>query len=88
LSVSVFDHPWLSTLLGEDEIAYSFRPEAELSAMMMVEMTLTRVQTKLGIISAEAGAAIAATMLSFQPDKAGLKRGCSRASSQNTDTIA
>lgn len=68
MSVSVFDHPWLSALLGDDEIARHFRPEAELSAMMLVETTLARVQAELGVISADAGHAITMALTNFRPD--------------------
>jgi 3-carboxy-cis,cis-muconate cycloisomerase len=78
MSVSPFDHPWLSALLGDDEIARHFRPEAELSAMMIVETTLARVQSDLGIISADAGRAIAATLANFRPNPAELSAGTAR----------
>jgi 3-carboxy-cis,cis-muconate cycloisomerase len=78
MSISVFDHPWLSALLGDDEIARQFSPEAELSAMMTFETTLARVQSEFGIISADAGRAISAALTNFRPDMAELARGAAR----------
>ena len=78
MSVSVFDHPWLSALLGDDEVAHYFRPEVELSAMMRVETTLARVQAELGLISAEAARAISATLQNFQPRMTDLAAGTAR----------
>ncbi len=78
MSVSVFDHPWLSALLGDDEIAHHFRPEAELDAMMIVEAALARVQADLGIISADAGRSIAAALANYRPDPAALSAGTAR----------
>ena len=78
MSVSVFDHPWISALLGDDEIARHFRPEAELSAMMQVEITLARVQSELGLISVQAAHGISAALGNFRPDLADLAIGTAR----------
>jgi 3-carboxy-cis,cis-muconate cycloisomerase len=68
MSVSVFDHPWLSSLLGDEEIAHYFTVDAELRAMLEFEVALAMAEAELGIIPMEAAQAIAATALTFAPD--------------------
>src|SRR5512134_3787760 len=76
MSVSAFDHPWLSALLGDEEIARQFDVEAELSAMLRFEVALAAAQTDIGIIPAEAAQAIAAA--DFHPDMDALAAGTLR----------
>jgi 3-carboxy-cis,cis-muconate cycloisomerase len=78
MSVSVFDHPWLSALLGDEEIARHFTAEAELGAMLEFEVALAMAEAELGFIPMEAAQAIAATALSFQPDLPALAAGTAR----------
>jgi len=68
MSVSVFDHPWLAALLGDEEVARHFSVEAELRAMLEFEVALAMAEAELGIVPMEAAQAIAAVALSFQPD--------------------
>lgn len=78
MSVSVFDHPWLSPLLGDVETARHFTPEAELRAMLAFEVALAKVQAAHGVIPAEAAAAIARVTKSFKPDMAALAGATAR----------
>ncbi|HEV8388212.1 MAG TPA: 3-carboxy-cis,cis-muconate cycloisomerase [Dongiaceae bacterium] len=78
MSASVFDHPWLSALLGDEELARHFSAEAELRAMLEFEVALAMAEAELGIIPMEAAQAIAATALTFQPDRAALAAGTAR----------
>jgi 3-carboxy-cis,cis-muconate cycloisomerase len=78
MSVSVFDHPWLSALLGDAEIARHFTIEAELRAMLEFEVALAMAEAELGFIPIDAAHAIAATAMSFQPDLAALASGARR----------
>ncbi|MEZ5833939.1 MAG: 3-carboxy-cis,cis-muconate cycloisomerase [Dongiaceae bacterium] len=78
MSVSVFDHPWLSALLGDDEIARHFGVEAELRAMLEFEIALAMAEAECGIIPMEAARAVAAAALSFQPDMSALAAGTAR----------
>jgi 3-carboxy-cis,cis-muconate cycloisomerase len=68
MSVSVFDHPWLSSLLGDEEVARHFDVEAELRAMLDFEIALASAQGELRIIPAEAAEAIALAAKTFAPD--------------------
>src|SRR5688572_10577769 len=78
MSVSVFDHPWLSALLGDEEIARHFTIEAELRAMLEFEVALAMAEAELGFIPKDAAQAIAATALTFQPDLPALSAGVAR----------
>ncbi len=78
MSVSVFDHPWLSALLGDEEIARHFTIEAELRAMLEFEVALAMAEAELGFIPMEAAQTIAETALTFQPDLAALSAGVAR----------
>jgi 3-carboxy-cis,cis-muconate cycloisomerase len=78
MSISVFEHPWLSALLGDDEIARHFSSEAELESMLRFEVALADTQGKLGIIPGAAADAIAAAATDFRPDIATLAAGTRR----------
>src|SRR6185503_5670318 len=78
MSVSVFDHPWLSALLGDAELARQFTIEAELCAMLEFEVALAMAEAELGFIPVDAAQAIAKTAMTFQPDLAALSAGVAR----------
>ena len=78
MSVSVFDHPWLAALLGDEDIARHFSAEAELRAMLEFEVALAMAEAELGIVPMEAAQAIATAALTFQPDLPALARGTAR----------
>src|SRR5688572_13415392 len=68
MSVSVFDHPWLSALLGDEEIARLFDVESELRAMLDFETALASAQAEAEMIPATAADAIARAAAQFNPD--------------------
>jgi 3-carboxy-cis,cis-muconate cycloisomerase len=78
MSVSVFDHPWLSPLLGDAETARHFTPEAELRAMLAFEVALAKAEAAHGVIPAEAAAAIARAAETYKPDMAALAGATAR----------
>jgi 3-carboxy-cis,cis-muconate cycloisomerase len=78
MSVSVFDHPWLSGLLGDAEIAPHLAADAELRGMLAFEVALAKTEAELGIIPAEAASAISRAARSFKPDLAALAQGTAR----------
>ena len=78
MSVSVFDHPWLSALLGDEEIARQFDVESELRAMLAFEVALAAVQAEAGIIPSAAAEAIARAGARFEPDMDALAAGTLR----------
>jgi 3-carboxy-cis,cis-muconate cycloisomerase len=78
MSVAVFDHPWLSPLLGDGETAGHFTAEAELAAMLAFEVALAKAEAAHGVIPAPAAAAIARAAAAFKPDMAALAGGTAR----------
>lgn len=78
MSASVFDHPWLSALLGDDEIARFFDVGAELEAMRAFEVALAAAQAEAGIIPAAAAEAIERAAAQFHPDMDELAAGTKR----------
>jgi len=65
MTVSPFDHPILSGLLGDEEVAEHFSTEAEIAAFVRFESALAEAEATEGVISAEAGQAIAAYIASI-----------------------
>jgi 3-carboxy-cis,cis-muconate cycloisomerase len=68
MSVSTFDHPFLSGLLGDEEVAAVFSAEAELKAMLDFEAALSTAEAEAGVIPETAGKAIAEAIAGFTPD--------------------
>ncbi len=78
MTASVFDHPILSGLLGDDEIGAQFSAAAELSAMLQFEVALAGAEAAEGLIPAEAAAAIALLPEQFVADLDALKQSIGR----------
>jgi len=78
LSVSPFDHPLLSGLLGDAEVAACFSLEAELAEMLAFERALARAEAEEGLIPTQAADAIEGSLAAFAPDMAGLRGGAAR----------
>ena len=71
-------NPLYAGLFGDPETEALFTARAELDAMIRVEIALAQVQSRLGIIPPDAGAAIAAACGPFQPDHAALATATAR----------
>ncbi|EJC85226.1 adenylosuccinate lyase [Rhizobium leguminosarum bv. trifolii WSM2297] len=78
MTTSPFDHPFLSGLLGDDEIAPYFSVEADLRAMLSFEAALAKAEAAHGLIPTEAARAIAAACTSFSPDLPSLRSATAR----------
>ena len=78
MTVSPFDHPYLSGLLGDEEVAALFSAAAELEAMLAFEVALAKAEAVEGVIPAEAAQAIESTAHRFSPDVASLRRATAR----------
>lgn len=78
MTVSPFDHPLLSGLLGDEEAARHFSVEAEIAAMLAFERSLAEAEAACGVIPHEAEGAIVMALASFRPDTAKLRAGVSR----------
>lgn len=75
MSVSPFDHPILSGLLSDAEIALAFTVEAEIAAMLRFETELARAQAAEGVIAPAAAETIAKSIGTFEPAIAALRDG-------------
>jgi 3-carboxy-cis,cis-muconate cycloisomerase len=78
MTFSPFDHPYLSGLLGDGEIAALFSAAAELEAMLAFEVALAKAEAAEGIIPQDAALAIAETAHRFSPDIASLRAATAR----------
>jgi len=78
MTVSPFDHPYLSGLLGDEEVAALFSVAAELEAMLAFEVALAKAEAAEGIIPADAAETIAETAHRFSPDVASLREATKR----------
>ena len=72
-----FDHPLLSGLLGDDEVARQFSAEAEIDAMRHFEAALARAEAAEGLIP-EAAAEAISRACAFAPDFEALGAGATR----------
>lgn len=78
MTVSPFDHPLLSSLLGDEEAARHFSVEADIDAMLAFERALAEAEAQCGAIPSDAAAAIVKTLVAFRPDTAKLRDGVAR----------
>jgi 3-carboxy-cis,cis-muconate cycloisomerase len=73
MTVSVFDHPLLSGLLGDEEAAALFSVDRDIAAMLRFEVALAKSQAAEGMISEAAAAAIESACRDFEPDMDALR---------------
>ncbi len=73
MTTSPFDHPFLSGLLGDTEIAAYFSAEADIRAMLSFEAALARAEAMHGVIPAEAARTIGDICANFAADVHSLK---------------
>ncbi|TGQ52995.1 3-carboxy-cis,cis-muconate cycloisomerase [Mesorhizobium sp. M1C.F.Ca.ET.193.01.1.1] len=78
MTVSPFDHPLLSGLLGDEEAARHFSVEADIDAMLGFERALAEAEAECGVISEDAATAIGSALASFRLDTAKLRAGVAR----------
>ncbi|HWA42173.1 MAG TPA: 3-carboxy-cis,cis-muconate cycloisomerase [Hypericibacter adhaerens] len=76
--MSPFDHPLLSGLLGDDEVAPYFLADAEIQQMLRFEQELALAEGALGVIPAEAAQAIAGELQAFVPNYELIRRATVR----------
>lgn len=73
MSYSAFDHPVLSGLVGDDEVAAFFSLDAEIKAMLAFEAALAEAEARAGVIPEAAAARIGEVCAAFSPDIEALK---------------
>lgn len=78
MSASVFDHPLLGGLLGDDGLAAHFEVEAEIDAMLQFEIALAEVEERLGVVPSGTVDALRLAARSYKPDLDALRRATRR----------
>jgi 3-carboxy-cis,cis-muconate cycloisomerase len=78
MSFTLQQSPFLTPLLGDQEIMGLFSVEADLAAMLEFEVALAVAQAKFGFIPPEAAEQIAHAMKTFTPDHVKLANGIAR----------
>ncbi|EKF20737.1 3-carboxy-cis,cis-muconate cycloisomerase [Nitratireductor pacificus] len=78
MTISPFDHPILSGLLGDEALAAQFTARAEIDAVLRFERALAEAEAQEGVIPQAAAEAIAARISGFSPDINALKAGTAR----------
>ncbi|MFS8110448.1 3-carboxy-cis,cis-muconate cycloisomerase [Rhizobium jaguaris] len=73
MSISAFDHPFLSGLLGDEEVCSYFSVEADIRAMLAFEAALAKAEARHGLVPQAAAQRIVEVCTHFQPDLASLK---------------
>ncbi len=73
MSLTPFEHLFLSGLFGDAEIAALLSTEAEIVAMLRFEAELAAAQAAVGIVPAETAGVIIAAIAGFMPDMAALR---------------
>jgi len=73
MAISAFDHPFLSGLFGDEDVAVHLSAEADIAAMLAFEAALARAEAKAGIVPAAAANRITEICRSFSPDMEKLK---------------
>ncbi|WP_367718518.1 3-carboxy-cis,cis-muconate cycloisomerase [Nitratireductor sp. GISD-1A_MAKvit] len=75
MTISAFDHPILSGLLGDEELAALFSAQAEIEAMLHFEAELALAGADENVIPREAAREIATSLDTFSPEIRALKAG-------------
>ena len=78
MTISAYDHPFLSGLLGDDETASYFSAKADVRAMLGFEAALAKAEAVHGLISHEAARHIATVCATFEPDLLHLRAATAR----------
>ncbi len=78
MTVSPFDHPYLSGLFGDTEIASQFSAAAEIETMLAFETALAAVEAREGVIPLDASSRIADVLKHFSPDMPALREAIGR----------
>lgn len=88
MTISPFDHPLLSQLLGDDEVAAFFGFEAELYGATVFETALADCCAEAKLIEPEAAATIRTRLRDFKPDMVRLGAATKRDGVMIPDLVA
>ena len=75
---SVFEHPWLGGLFGDDEAAAIWSPERQMAHMLRFEAALARALGAAGVVAPDAAEAAAGAIEAHHADLAALREATAR----------
>ncbi|NDW03783.1 3-carboxy-cis,cis-muconate cycloisomerase [Jiella pacifica] len=75
MTASVFTHPFLGSLFGDEEIASYFTAAADIEAMVAFEVALAEAEAEFGLVESAELESIRARTAEFAPDLAALAAG-------------
>jgi 3-carboxy-cis,cis-muconate cycloisomerase len=78
MSLSPFEHPFLSGLFGDSEIVELFSAKADIDAMIRFETALAQAEAKADVIAADAADAIVSGLSDFAADITALRHGVAK----------
>ncbi|WP_429817526.1 3-carboxy-cis,cis-muconate cycloisomerase [Ensifer sp. B1-9] len=78
MSLSPFEHPFLSGLFGDSEIVELFSARGDIAAMVRFETTLAQAEAGTGLISEDVAKAIVSGLSDFAADMTALRRGVTK----------
>ena len=78
MSSSVFNHPFLSGLLGDEELEVHFSAESDIAAMLRFESALAHGLADAGIVGKDIASSAIAKIKDFTPDMNALKNATVR----------
>lgn len=78
MSISVFEHPWLSGLFGDEAMAKLWSPQTQLTHLLTFEAAWTRAQGHCGLLDPETAETVAAEIISADIDMALLHAGTAK----------
>jgi 3-carboxy-cis,cis-muconate cycloisomerase len=78
MSLSPFEHPFLSGLFGDSEIVELFSARADIDAMVRFETGLAQAEAQAGIISENGAEAIVSGLSNFAADMTALRNGVAK----------
>lgn len=78
MSESVFNHPWLSGLFGDEQVSGMLSAEAELANMLRVEQAYSKALGQAGIVAVSVAEAAATAIAGAHIDLSSLKAGTAR----------
>lgn len=78
MSLSPFEHPFLSGLFGDSEIVELFSARADIDAMIRFETALAQAQAGAGVIESDAADAIVSRLSDFAADTTSLRHGVAK----------
>ena len=78
MSLSPFEHPFLSGLFGDSEIVELFSARADIDAMVRFETALAQAEAQAGIFADDVAEAIVSGLSEFAADMTALRHGVAK----------